>query len=172
MWYNFGQRFVCRAIEHTFPSDCCRAGHQRGGFYQVSVAILTIMGLASVLLSLSPTSANVPMDGTQVFTASVTGTSNAAVSWVLSGEGCSGSACGTLSTSLLSAVYLGPINAPSPGTVSVLVTSIADPTKSTTAEVTIMPTAYCQCGSRKRLYYLWYPRNNSLRQSEEHQIQP
>lgn len=103
-------------------------------------ASLTIVAVASVLLTLSPLNANVPTSGTQLFTASVTGTSNTAVSWSLHGAGCSGAACGTLATSLLSAVYAGPAVAPSPAAVSVVATSAADPTKSASAGVTIVPT--------------------------------
>jgi putative glycosyl hydrolase len=103
-------------------------------------ANLTIVAAASVLLSLSPMSANVPTSGTQLFTASVTGSSNTAVSWSLNGAGCSGSACGTLATSLLSAVYTGPVVAPSPAAVNVVATSVDDPTKSASSGVAIEST--------------------------------
>ena len=102
-------------------------------------ASVTIVAALSVLLSISPTSAAVPTSGTQLFTASVTGTSNTAVSWSLGGAGCSGSACGTLSTSASSAVYSAPVVAPSPPTISVVATSGADPSKSASANVTILP---------------------------------
>jgi len=77
----------------------------------------------------------------QLFTASVTGTSNTAVTWGLSGAGCSGYSCGTLSTSSLSAsaVYLAPSVAPSPASVNVIATSVVDPTKSASANVIIVP---------------------------------
>ena len=68
---------------------------------------------AVAVLSITPTSASVPTAGMQLFTASVTGTSNTAVTWGLSGAGCIGSSCGTLATSSLSAVYLAP-SAPQP----------------------------------------------------------
>jgi hypothetical protein len=103
-------------------------------------ASVTIVAVLSVLLSISPTSVIVPTTGTQLFTASVTGSSNTAVSWSLSGAGCSASACGSLSASLLSAVYSRPVVAPSPATASVVATSVADPTKSASANVTIVPT--------------------------------
>jgi beta-glucanase (GH16 family) len=103
-------------------------------------ASVTIVAVVSVLLSISPKSAAVPTTGTQLFTASVTGTSNTALSWSLSGAGCSGSACGTLSNSTSSTVYSAPVVAPSPATASVVATSVADPTKSASAVVTIEPT--------------------------------
>ena len=103
-------------------------------------ASLTIVAVVSVLLSISPMSADVPTGGTQPFTASITGTSNTALTWDLSGTGCSGSSCGTLSTSTLSAVYSAPTVAPSPAIVSVIAISVADPTKSASANITIVPT--------------------------------
>jgi Abnormal spindle-like microcephaly-assoc'd, ASPM-SPD-2-Hydin len=102
-------------------------------------ASVTIVAAVVVLLSVSPASASVPTVGTQLFTASVTGTSNTAVTWGLSGTGCSGSSCGTISTSGSSAVYSAPIVAPAPATVTVTATSSADPTKSASSSVTVVP---------------------------------
>jgi hypothetical protein len=101
-------------------------------------ASVTIVAAVAVLLSISPTSASVPTSGTQLFTASVTGTSNTAVNWSVSGAGCSGSSCGTISTSASSAVYLAPTVLPSPPSVAVNATSAADPTKSVSAQLTIV----------------------------------
>ncbi len=102
-------------------------------------ASVTIVATAAVLLSISPTSADVPTASVGSFTTTVTGTTNTAVAWSLTGAGCSGSSCGTLSTSLSSAVYTAPLVAPSPASVNVVATSMADSTKSATANVTIMP---------------------------------
>ncbi len=102
-------------------------------------ASVTIVAAVAVLVSISPTSASVPAVGMQSFTATVTGASNTAVAWSLSGPGCSGSACGTLSTNGLSAVYAAPSVAPSPSGVNVIVTSAADPSKSASATVTVVP---------------------------------
>ncbi len=102
-------------------------------------ANVAIVAAVAVLLSISPTSASVPTSGTQLFTASVTGTSNTAVTWSVSGAGCGGSPCGTISTSALSAVYLAPSVAPSPAIVTLVATSVADPAKSASASVTVVP---------------------------------
>jgi hypothetical protein len=102
-------------------------------------ANVVIVGAVAVLLSITPTSASVPTAGMQPFTASVTGTSNTAVTWGLSGAGCSGSSCGTLATSSLSAVYLAPSVAPTPASVNVIATSVVDPTKSASANLIIVP---------------------------------
>ncbi len=90
-------------------------------------------------LTISPANAPVPSAGTQPFTASLTGTSNTAVSWSLSGPGCGGSSCGTISTSASFAVYLAPTVPPSPASVNVIATSVAEPTKSASANVTVVP---------------------------------
>jgi hypothetical protein len=102
-------------------------------------ANITIVAAVAVLLSISPTSASVPTSDTQFFTASVTGTSNSAVSWSVSGAGCSGASCGTISTSASSTVYLAPTVPPSPPSVTVKATSVEDPTKSASAQLTIVP---------------------------------
>ena len=104
-----------------------------------ALASATIVAAAAILLTISPATASVPSAGTQPFTASLTGTSNTAVSWSLSGPGCGGSSCGTISTSASSAVYLAPTVPPSPASVNVIVTSVAEPTKSASANVTVVP---------------------------------
>ena len=102
-------------------------------------ASVTLAAAAAVLLSINPTSATVPTASVDSFTAIVSGTSNTAVAWSLAGTGCSGSSCGSLSTSSTSAVYAAPVVAPSPPIVTVKATSVADPSKSATASVTIVP---------------------------------
>jgi hypothetical protein len=101
-------------------------------------ANVTIVAAIAVLLSISPASASVPSSGTQLFTASVTGTSNTSVGWAVSGPGCSGSSCGSLSTNGSLAVYSAPTALPSPASVNVLATSMADPTESASAAVTLV----------------------------------
>jgi len=102
-------------------------------------ASVTIVAAAAVLLSITPSSAAVPTASTDSFTATVTGVTNTAVTWNLSGAGCSGSACGTLATSALRAVYTAPLVAPSPPNVKVAAISAADPSKTASANVTIVP---------------------------------
>jgi Abnormal spindle-like microcephaly-assoc'd, ASPM-SPD-2-Hydin len=102
-------------------------------------ANVAILGAVAVLLSITPTSASVPTAGKQLITASVTGTSNTAVTWGLSGAGCSGFSCGTLSTRSLSAVYSAPSVAPTPASVNVIATSVVDPTKSASANLIVVP---------------------------------
>jgi hypothetical protein len=102
-------------------------------------ASVTIVTAAAVVLSLSPANASVVSAGTQFFNAGVTGTSNTNVNWKVTGAGCSGAGCGSLSTSGLRAVYSAPSVAPSPASVTVTAVSAADSTKSASAAVTVVP---------------------------------
>ncbi len=102
-------------------------------------ASITLVVATAVLLSISPSSAAVPTASVDTFTATVTGTSNTAVAWSLSGAGCNGASCGTLATSSLRAVYSAPNVAPSPASINVVATSIADASKTASANVTIVP---------------------------------
>jgi len=71
---------------------------------------------------------------TLTFTATVTGTTNTAVTWSVSG----GASNGTISTT---GVYTAPATVPNPPTVTVTATSQADPTKSGSATVTVVASA-------------------------------
>jgi hypothetical protein len=75
---------------------------------------------------------------TQQFFASVAGTSNGSVTWsvqtAVAGQGCVAAACGSINASGL---YAAPTGAPSPNAIAVVATSVADPTKSATATVSI-----------------------------------
>ncbi|MBI3647109.1 MAG: hypothetical protein HY233_14285 [Acidobacteriales bacterium] len=69
------------------------------------------------------------------FTATVTGTSNTAVTWSVSGSGCTGNACGTINSSGL---YTAPTVAPNPADVKIVATSQADTSRSGSLSVTVM----------------------------------
>lgn len=102
-------------------------------------ANITIIAATAILLSITPSSAAVPTASTDSFVATVTGTQDTEVAWSLSGAGCSGSSCGTLATSSLNAVYSAPNVAPTPAIVNVVATSMANSSKSASANVTIVP---------------------------------
>jgi hypothetical protein len=97
-------------------------------------AVVTI--LPPVGVSVSPAAVQVVTGGSQQFTATVTGTTNASVTWSVTGTGCSASACGTITSYGL---YTAPATIPSPARVTVRATSQADGTKSGTAVATIIP---------------------------------
>ena len=89
----------------------------------------------AVTIFVSPLQASVPTNGQQPFRATVSGTSNTAVNWSVSGSGCTGSACGTIR---VSGLYTAPASVPSPPGVTVTAVSQADTTKSATATETII----------------------------------
>ena len=84
---------------------------------------LTVSAAGTVAVTISPTSATVALNALQQFTASVTGSSNTAVTWSAS--------CGSI---INTGLYTAPSSAT---TCAVTATSVADPTKSATAPVTV-----------------------------------
>ena len=75
----------------------------------------------------------VPVGGSEVVTATVTGTKENAVEWNVTGSGCSRSACGKMADGL----YLAPTVLPNPPIVTVTAVSKADPTASASVTVHI-----------------------------------
>ncbi len=96
----------------------------------------------SVVLTVTPASAAVPIGANQVLTASISGTSNTAVTWSISPTG-----VGTLTPSGLAATYTAATTMPQPK-VTITVTSSADSTKKASAVLTTV-----------------YPNNTSTSQS-------
>jgi hypothetical protein len=113
---------------------------------------LVISITSSFSLQLSAPS-SVPVGATATIVATLTpvpgSNPSSALSWALSGPGCSGSSCGILSAVTTqstgggsvanSAKYTAPAAAPSPNTVTVTVTSQADPSKEAQATLAIPP---------------------------------
>ena len=85
---------------------------------------------STVAVSATPATATVALGKTQQFTASVTGSSNTAVTWSVAG----GASNGTIAATGL---YTAPTTVPNPAQVTVTATSQADSTKSASATVTI-----------------------------------
>ncbi len=91
-------------------------------------------------VTISPASASVPANGgTQGFTAMVGNDYlSRGVTWSLSGTGCSGATCGSLTAMTSSAVtYNAPAAVPNPATVTLTATSINDNAKSASATITV-----------------------------------
>ncbi len=84
----------------------------------------------AITISVAPTAASVAVGNTQQFTATVTGTSNAAVTWSVAG----GAANGTIS---ITGLYTTPATTPNPPQATVTATSQADSTKFASATVTV-----------------------------------
>jgi hypothetical protein len=68
------------------------------------------------------------------FTASLTGTANTSVTWKVNGIAGGNNTVGRVSST---GVYTAPRRVPSPATVTVSATSVADATKSASAQVTV-----------------------------------
>jgi hypothetical protein len=93
-----------------------------------------------ISVSVSPTPVTVATGGIQNFAANIQNDSlNKGVTWSLSGAGCSGTGCGTLTNvTVTSLTYQGPANVPSPASVTLNATSISDPSKSGSAAITLI----------------------------------
>jgi hypothetical protein len=100
--------------------------------------------ISAIAVSVSPAAANVAVSDTQSFTATVQNdAANQGVTWMVTGSGCSGVACGTIiptsSASGAPVTYTAPGTIPSPAQVSLTASSGADATKSASIVITIVP---------------------------------
>jgi hypothetical protein len=106
-------------------------------------AQVSIVPLGSLItVAISPTSASVQAGQTASFTATVSQDSqNKGVSWSLTGAGCSGTACGTLSAPSSASgtpiIYTAPAPIQSAATVSLTARSVANTSKTATATITV-----------------------------------
>jgi hypothetical protein len=91
----------------------------------------------SVVVSISPVTQGVVVGKTQQFTATVTGSTNVAVTWAVN-QSSSGNA--TLGTISATGLYAAPAAVPAPNAVTVTATSVADSNQSASATVTVQPT--------------------------------
>ena len=107
-----------------------------------SAAITIAAPTVQVLVAVSPPSQTVQVSQSQAFTATVQNDpQNKGVTWTLSGAGCAGLVCGTLSSSSSASgapiTYTAPANAPSPATVTLTATSVADGKSSANVAITV-----------------------------------
>ncbi len=95
--------------------------------------------ISDVSVSVAPQTMPIELGATQPLTATVSsaGNPNRAVTWILSGSGCTGAACGTVNSS---GAYTAPQILPAPPAVSLIATSMADPSKSGAASITVTST--------------------------------
>ncbi len=115
-------------------------------------AVIPLVGLAFVprataqyriSVTVSPTTASVQAGGgSQQFTATVRNDRrNRGVRWTLSGAGCSGSTCGTLSATTSASrtpiTYTAPPSVPNPATVTLTATSVSNTAKRASATITV-----------------------------------
>jgi hypothetical protein len=101
---------------------------------KISAALVTITSDISV--SVSPEAVPVELGASRPFTATVNsaGNPNRSVSWILSGGGCSGAACGTVDSS---GTYTAPQILIAPPSISLIAISVADPSKSAAGTITV-----------------------------------
>ena len=94
----------------------------------------------AISVSVNPATTSAQVSTTANFTASVRNDSqNKGVTWSLSGAGCSGTACGTLTNvTATSVTYTAPATVPSPATISLQATSVTDPTRSAASAITVI----------------------------------
>jgi hypothetical protein len=107
-----------------------------------AAATITVTAAAAVTVTLSLATANVPVAGTQPFTATVANDSaSKGVTWALSGAECTGAVCGTVtptsSASGAAVTYTAPASLPVPPAVTLTATSVTDTTKTAAATITI-----------------------------------
>jgi hypothetical protein len=88
-----------------------------------------------IRVTLTPSTASVHLMLSVQFAATVHNSTNSTVTWSLSGAGCSGASCGTISSTGL---YTGPVSVPNPAIVTVRATSVADVSRSASATITIL----------------------------------
>jgi hypothetical protein len=98
-------------------------------------ASVTVMPGINITISVSPAQATVRTGRTQKFTAAVQGTTNQSVSWKVNGVASGNSTVGTIGSSGL---YTAPASVPSPATVTITAISVAAPTVSAQATVSIL----------------------------------
>ena len=111
--------------------------------HATSMAVSSAVGSATVTIvnppppvsvTISPTSASVRIKRNKQFVATVQNTSNTSVTWKVNGISGGNNTVGTIDSG---GTYRAPNSVPSPATVTVSATSVADPTKSASASVTI-----------------------------------
>src|SRR5436309_4711777 len=88
----------------------------------------------TIAVTVNPTNASVLLGNQVTFTATVTNTSDTAVSWSINGVPGGNATLGTITSA---GVYTAPVDMPSPATVQVTATSHADATKSAAATLAI-----------------------------------
>jgi len=101
-----------------------------------AVIAISGTGVPAVAVAVTPATVSAIAGTSQQFNASVTGSSNTAVTWSVSGAGCTGPSCGTISSSGL---YSAPAAIPASATVVITATSAANPGISASASATVVP---------------------------------
>src|SRR5437016_4549325 len=107
------------------------------GTGQANASVTVVPPATSVSVSISPTSASVQVGQSKQFTATISGTTNTAVNWLVNGSPGGNSTVGTISSAGL---YTAPASVPA-NSVTVTAQSAYDSTSSANATVTITPSS-------------------------------
>ena len=107
------------------------------GTGQANASVTVVPPATSVSVSISPTSASVQVGQSKQFTATISGTTNTAVNWLVNGGLGGNSTVGTISSAGL---YTAPASVPA-NSVTVTAQSAYDSTSSATATVTVTPSS-------------------------------
>ncbi len=95
---------------------------------------VSIVVAGNVTVLVAPATVMVRLGNQQVFTDMVTGALNLSVTWTVNGVAGGNSTIGTITAN---GTYTAPLTLPAPNTVTVTATSVEDPTKSSSATVTL-----------------------------------
>jgi hypothetical protein len=136
--------FISGKPDPRWNNDNLRRLHELVGsnFEAVDATVLMIdpnSGQArqnGVIVTVSPASANVRVARSQQFTASVQGNTNQSVTWSVNGVAGGTATYGFIDTT---GFYMAPSNLPAATNVTVTATSVASPTSTGSAAVTLMP---------------------------------
>lgn len=126
--------FVLGRLETSCLMVAILASVWMGGCAQSSGGGIQPPPPPQIAVTVSPTAGMVLLGNSTTFMATVTNTGNTAVTWSVNGVAGGSTAAGTI-TEL--GVYTAPADLPSPASVQLTATSVADPTKVASAAVTI-----------------------------------
>ncbi|MGB9072175.1 MAG: hypothetical protein WCC22_05850 [Terriglobales bacterium] len=101
------------------------------------VTMSSTVTLNALVVTMHPKSYSLDAGMTETISATVTHHTNTALTWSMSGTGCSGTDCGTFDSN--TGIYTAPALVLNQATVSITATSVADPTKFDTCTVTLVP---------------------------------
>jgi len=106
---------------------------------QTGFASITITSSCSPAIAISPSAATVSLGQQQTFTSTVCFSTDQSVNWSITGSGCSGTSCGTISsTGANTATYMAPASLPPANPVTLVATSVADSAQTATATITVV----------------------------------
>ena len=108
-------------------------------------AVVNVGSATPITVSVTPPSQTVAAGSTQAFTFTLMNDTGKGATLTLTGPGCTGATCGTLSATTVhtggSVTYTAPSTVPSPASATITATSVQDPTKFVSASITIVSAA-------------------------------